>query len=128
MSLHLMFDQENSTTNVITGSSAELCHSIDISADRRRVERGDIEFVCNISAYTSGNFVFTLVAADNAALTTNAVVYGTYRTLAATGTVVIPVPQDIVDKDHIGVLTTAVAHAGTVITHVQSTQMRNRGR
>lgn len=128
MSLQILFDAENSTTNVITGSAAEILHAQDVSADQRRPELGDMEFVIEISVYTSGTFVYTLVGADNAALTTNAVVFLTGRSFTATGTSIIHVPQDLNNKDFIGILTTAVAHAGTTITHVQSTQMRQRGR
>ena len=128
MSVNIQFDKENSTINVVTGSAAEVLHAQDVSDDQRRPELGDMEFIVNITAYTSGNIVTTLVGADNAALTTNAVVHSTHRTLTATGLLVIPVPQDLSNKDFIGILTTAVAHAFTSETHVQSTQSRQRGR
>lgn len=126
--IHILPDLENSTTNVITGSAAEVLHAQDVSDDTRRPERGDMEFVIDITAYTSGTITPTLVAADNAALTTNAVVYLTGRAFVAVGTSIIHVPQDVIDKDFIGILTVAEAHAATVTTRVQSSQMRQRGR
>ena len=125
---HILPDLENSTTTVLSASSAQVLHAQDVSSDTRRPERGDMEFVVDITAYTSGTIVATLVAADNAALTTNAVVYLTGRSFTAVDTFIIPVPQDVIDKDFIGLLTTAVAHVATVTTRVQSTQMRQRGR
>ncbi len=126
--LHILPDLENSTTNVITGTSAEILHAQDVSSDQRRPERGDMEFVIDITAYTSGTITPTLVGADNAALTTNAVVFCTGRAFVAVGTSIMTVPQDLNNKDFIGILTVAEAHAATVTTRVQSTQMRQRGR
>lgn len=128
MSINIQFDKENSTINVITGTSAEVLHAQDVSSDTRRAELGDMEFIINITTFTSGDFTPTLVGADNAALTTNAVVFLTGRALDAAGVSVIAVPQDLTGKDFIGILIVAEAHAGTVETHVQSTQSRQRGR
>lgn len=128
MSIQILFDKENSTTEVITGTSAEVLFALDVSSDTRRAERGDLEFIIDITAFTSGDFTPTLVGADDAVLTGNAVVYLTGRALDAAGVSAIAVPQDLVGHDFIGILTVAEAHAGTVTTHVQSTQMRQKGR